>query len=397
MSTKDLEKIKNFIKYLLDKELEQQHKQTTRIKECHAKIDGLSNEYQRLSLKHSEMEKRMKAMENKLLEYDKWIMFYKDIKIKMNNLSNDYQGLVEKHCNIEKRLGSIEVKLGRVKEQLKSFAKSLKVKINSRSNDNQGMKEALSEVGNIIKPTEDELNEAFDQLTSFLEEIESKTYNLNNDYIRLIGELLETNLFSCSWVFLILILTAACIFAAFQYLRLWKTVSKSSAFTHVKIPSKNPEKGIGIVSFSLHNKKFHENLISKAFPTKHLPIHTHLIQRPEDILSVNPYQIIIIFVDFNERNIILENPNTEIGDIRHQTTEVFIKFGCDVFVVYCKDYGSTYLPSYKLYNPRLLSISMHEILRKLSKKDRVFTVYAAFHQQQVKILERCFDHETELF
>lgn len=32
MSTKDLEKIKSFIKYILDKELEQQHKQTTRIK-----------------------------------------------------------------------------------------------------------------------------------------------------------------------------------------------------------------------------------------------------------------------------------------------------------------------------------------------------------------------------
>lgn len=75
----------------------------------------------------------------------------------------------------------------------------------------------------------------------------------------------------------------------------------------------------------------------------------------------------------------------------------FLYFLGDVFVVYCKDYGSTYLPSYKLYNPRLLSISMHEILRKLSKKDRVFTVYAAFHQQQVKVLERCFDHETELF
>lgn len=36
------------------------------------------------------MEKRMRVMENKFLEYDKWIMFYKDIKIKMNNLSNDY-------------------------------------------------------------------------------------------------------------------------------------------------------------------------------------------------------------------------------------------------------------------------------------------------------------------
>lgn len=42
---------------------------------------------------------------------------------------------------------------------------------------------------------------------------------------------------------------------------------------YVKILSKNLEKGIGIVSFSLYNKKFYENLISKVFFIKYLLIY----------------------------------------------------------------------------------------------------------------------------
>jgi hypothetical protein len=36
----------------------------------------------------------------------------------------------------------------------------------------------------------------------------------------------------------------------------------------------------------------------------------------------------LIFVDFNERNIILEDPETEIGDLRRVTTMGFQNMGC---------------------------------------------------------------------
>lgn len=45
-------------------------------------------------------------------------------------------------------------------------------------------------------------------------------------------------------------------------------------------------------------------------------------------MLVQPYTQIIIFVDFNERNIILENSETEIGDIRRRTTEVLLEVEC---------------------------------------------------------------------
>lgn len=40
----------------------------------------------------------------------------------------------------------------------------------------------------------------------------------------------------------------------------------------------------------------------------------------------------IIFVDSNERNIILENPETDIGDNRRFTTEIFLELGCKYLV-----------------------------------------------------------------
>lgn len=45
-------------------------------------------------------------------------------------------------------------------------------------------------------------------------------------------------------------------------------------------------------------------------------------------MLVQPYTKMFIFVDFNERNIILENSETEIGDIRRRTTEVLLEVGC---------------------------------------------------------------------
>ena len=51
-----------------------------------------------------------------------------------------------------------------------------------------------------------------------------------------------------------------------------------------------------------------------------------LIQNDMDLMNVEPYKMVIIFVDFNDRNIILENEQEEIGDLRNQITKTFL--GC---------------------------------------------------------------------
>ena len=53
-----------------------------------------------------------------------------------------------------------------------------------------------------------------------------------------------------------------------------------------------------------------------------------LVQSFDDVMDVEPHKLVIIFVDFNTRNIILENADTESGDLRNQTTKVFKFLGC---------------------------------------------------------------------
>ena len=53
-----------------------------------------------------------------------------------------------------------------------------------------------------------------------------------------------------------------------------------------------------------------------------------LIQNAKDLMNVEPHKLVIIFVDFNNRNIILENEDTEIGDLRNQTTKMFLSLKC---------------------------------------------------------------------
>ena len=53
-----------------------------------------------------------------------------------------------------------------------------------------------------------------------------------------------------------------------------------------------------------------------------------LIQSSKDLMDVEPHKLVIIFVDFNNRNIILENEDTEIGDLRNDTTKMFLSLKC---------------------------------------------------------------------
>ena len=53
-----------------------------------------------------------------------------------------------------------------------------------------------------------------------------------------------------------------------------------------------------------------------------------LIQNAKDLMNVEPHKLVIIFVDFNNRNSILENEDAEIGDLRNQTTKMFLSLKC---------------------------------------------------------------------
>ena len=49
------------------------------------------------------------------------------------------------------------------------------------------------------------------------------------------------------------------------------------------------------------------------------------------------HKLVVIFIDSNERHIILENPESEIGEFKNQATDVFISLGCKFFsfIIFC--------------------------------------------------------------
>lgn len=151
------------------------------------------------------------------------------------------------------------------------------------------------------------------------------------------------------------------------------------------------EKGISLISFSSLTQNFHKEIFKQVLVPESLPVHTYVVGTLSDLFNIKPYQVTVIFVDSNDRNIILENPETDIGDIRRKTTKCLTKINCDVFIIYCKDRGSQTLPPNQLYNTRLHSIDQHATLVKLKKKNRVFSVYECLHLQQVELLGDCVE------
>ena len=58
-----------------------------------------------------------------------------------------------------------------------------------------------------------------------------------------------------------------------------------------------------------------------------MQIIPHLVRRHEDILDIPSARYIFIFVDFNERNVILEKPDQDLGDKKVVTVKAAQKLG----------------------------------------------------------------------
>ncbi|XP_069115286.1 myosin heavy chain, clone 203-like isoform X2 [Argopecten irradians] len=151
---------------------------------------------------------------------------------------------------------------------------------------------------------------------------------------------------------------------------------------------------ICVVSFYLDtNRALHMRLVESACSGSELSKVNRvssLVSGHEKIPELPRSKIYLVFVDFNERDIILEHPEREIGDLRMTTVQGARKMGGDVFVVYVKDKGSQNLDRDHLYNERLHSIVTHPELSVLNEKQRVLTTYDEFTVFQRTHLAKCF-------
>ena len=58
-----------------------------------------------------------------------------------------------------------------------------------------------------------------------------------------------------------------------------------------------------------------------------MQVEEFLVRRHEDILQMPKARYIMIFIDFNERNVILENPGQSLGDKKLVTVQAAQKLG----------------------------------------------------------------------
>ena len=144
------------------------------------------------------------------------------------------------------------------------------------------------------------------------------------------------------------------------------------------------KRNICIISFYTETQILHQKLVKSAVHVD-IPIQSFLMGNPEtEITCIPRSKFIFIFVDFNERNVILENPEQDLGDKKSITVEAAQKMGADVFVVYVRDQGSTELPDGQLYNSNLSGFTRHSILKPLTARGRGLSVYETFTKYQEK-------------
>ncbi|VDH95392.1 Hypothetical predicted protein [Mytilus galloprovincialis] len=97
-----------------------------------------------------------------------------------------------------------------------------------------------------------------------------------------------------------------------------------------------------------------------------------------DALSIPRCRFVFVFVDFNERNVILENHGQELGDKKVVTVKACQKMGADVFVIYTRDSDSSHLGDDKLYNKDLSAFTKHYLLKELTARNRGLSVNETF-------------------
>lgn len=384
--------------------------------------------YDKLETAYADMKEQLSEYENKVIKLEKRLSMHENL-----NKDDHFTKLFNK--NWDGRSNTLIEKFEEKDKSLRSLYGEVKKEVNEKSQNLQSQLEQQREniitIEGKIQPV-DEMREKFENT---MKEIENQTNTLKIDTQTLKGEQSGMNeklktidgrldgidrhlnyvskenseIILYIIVFLVVMVIAVILAAPKLILNRQPGTTEgtvSSVGSHPKqrvggkemsrtaiyatLSSKRRVRGISIISFHSATQQFHQNLLKFVSRPQALPMQSYLIENQVDLSEVNPYMVTIIFVDFNERNIILENPEIEVGDHRKFTTEIFLELGCDVFVVYCKDRDSQNLPPNQFYNTKLHSINQHATLSKLKKKDRVFSVYKTLHPQQVKLLENCF-------
>lgn len=226
---------------------------------------------------------------------------------------------------------------------------------------------------------------------------------LNNDILLELKEIERQNRFDRNlyvWLISILIVTNLCLYTTIvkekgipntdilkRIQKIWKSVGLFSQAETKRTAQHRLENSLCVVGFEEGETQRHHVEMAKDLvgPDKRLQMKSVVVTSPDSLVNIPPSKVLLMFVDYNERNLILEE--AEDG-IRRRTLDVLMKSGAEVIVVYCWELSSKNLEEGYLYAPKLGSVSKVPRLIELSKKNSVYSIYKHFNQHQKSAYQR---------
>ncbi|XP_062609576.1 uncharacterized protein LOC134271379 [Saccostrea cucullata] len=107
-----------------------------------------------------------------------------------------------------------------------------------------------------------------------------------------------------------------------------------------------------------------------------------VVNSTESLETLPPSKVILMFVDYNERNLIIEE---EQGGLKRETLLMLQGTGAEVTVVYCYELSSKHLDEGRLFAQKLTVVERMKELRELRDRNSIFSIYNTFNPTQKEV------------
>ncbi|XP_069115720.1 uncharacterized protein [Argopecten irradians] len=149
------------------------------------------------------------------------------------------------------------------------------------------------------------------------------------------------------------------------------------------IPRKSTENSVCVLSFNKDPAHAKHLAVSMSFLDRKVKVTKCIINREEDILKVPSSKVVLVHVDFNARNIILENPEREIGELKRKTVMALWKMNADVILLYhYEERNAKPLGEQDLYSSDLVSVKSQNELKHLEEQQRFISLNGQLSKRQ---------------
>lgn len=142
-----------------------------------------------------------------------------------------------------------------------------------------------------------------------------------------------------------------------------------------EVDSRSTENCVCILSFNGDPAHKKHMTLSQTFIGSKVKVTDFVVHREEDILDIPLSKVVLVHVDYNARNIILENPDREVGEMKRMTVLALWRMSAEVILLYhYEERNSKPLGDKDLYNSELLSVKTQTELKKLESQRRFVSV-----------------------